>query len=127
MSQGEQQAMGANKRTVWTIATQPSPLPHFATFPEALVKPCILAGSPETCCAECGAPPLPAKGTCGQCGSDLIRGPLAPVPGRVLDIFAGTGTVGVVSQKAGRSATLIELSPEYVEIMERRLAQRALL
>ncbi len=34
-----------NKRDVWEIATQPYPEAHFATFPEALVQPCILAGS----------------------------------------------------------------------------------
>ena len=34
-----------NRRTVWTIATQPYSGAHFATFPEALVEPCILAGS----------------------------------------------------------------------------------
>lgn len=31
---------------MWTIATQPYPAAHFATFPEALVEPCILAGAP---------------------------------------------------------------------------------
>jgi len=35
-----------NKRDVWTIATQPFKLPHYATFPEALVEPCVLAGCP---------------------------------------------------------------------------------
>jgi DNA modification methylase len=34
-----------NKRSVWHIATQPYPEAHFATFPEALIEPCILAGS----------------------------------------------------------------------------------
>ena len=34
-----------NKRDVWTIATQPYSGAHFATYPEALVLPCILAGS----------------------------------------------------------------------------------
>jgi DNA modification methylase len=34
-----------NKRSVWTVATQPYPEAHFATFPEALIEPCILAGS----------------------------------------------------------------------------------
>jgi DNA modification methylase len=34
-----------NRRTVWEIATQPTPEAHFATFPEALVEPCIKAGS----------------------------------------------------------------------------------
>ena len=38
---------GANRRTVWTIATQPYPGAHFATFPPDLIKPCILAGCPE--------------------------------------------------------------------------------
>jgi DNA modification methylase len=36
-----------NKRTVWTIATEPYPEAHFATFPTALVTPCVLAGCPE--------------------------------------------------------------------------------
>jgi DNA modification methylase len=34
-----------NARSVWTIATQPYPDAHFATFPEALAQRCILAGS----------------------------------------------------------------------------------
>lgn len=34
-----------NKRSVWTIPTKPYIGAHFATFPEALVEPCILAGS----------------------------------------------------------------------------------
>jgi DNA modification methylase len=34
-----------NRRTVWTIPTQPFKGAHFATFPPALVEPCILAGS----------------------------------------------------------------------------------
>ncbi len=36
-----------NRRSVWTIPTQPYPDAHFATFPEALVEPCILTGCPE--------------------------------------------------------------------------------
>jgi DNA modification methylase len=35
-----------NKRSVWNIATQPFKEAHFATFPPALVEPCILAGCP---------------------------------------------------------------------------------
>ncbi len=34
-----------NRRTVWNINTEPYSGAHFATFPKALVKPCILAGS----------------------------------------------------------------------------------
>jgi DNA modification methylase len=36
---------GRNKRSVWTIPTQPYAGAHFATYPEGLVEPCILAGS----------------------------------------------------------------------------------
>lgn len=34
-----------NKRSVWSIATAPYREAHFATFPPALVEPCILAGT----------------------------------------------------------------------------------
>jgi DNA modification methylase len=34
-----------NRRSVWTIPTQPYRGAHFATFPERLVEPCILAGN----------------------------------------------------------------------------------
>jgi len=46
-----------NRRSVWTIATQPFPEAHFATFPEELPRTCILAGTSERgACPECGAP-----------------------------------------------------------------------
>ena len=48
---------GANLRNVWTIATQPRKDAHFATFPDALPRRCILAGtSAKGVCGECGAP-----------------------------------------------------------------------
>jgi DNA modification methylase len=47
---------GRNKRSVWEVTTQPFPEAHFATFPPALIEPCILAGCPEKVCAKCGAP-----------------------------------------------------------------------
>lgn len=34
-----------NRRSVWTIATEPLQEAHFATFPTKLIEPCILAGS----------------------------------------------------------------------------------
>lgn len=53
----DEQATGANLRSVWWIATQPYKEAHFATFPEALVEPCLLAGTSEHgACAACGAP-----------------------------------------------------------------------
>lgn len=45
-----------NARSVWTIATQPYPEAHFATFPEELARRCILAGSSNRACEHCGAP-----------------------------------------------------------------------
>ncbi|MGE4536664.1 MAG: site-specific DNA-methyltransferase [Desulfovibrio sp.] len=36
-----------NKRTVWTIPAARFPEAHFATFPPALVEPCIKAGCPH--------------------------------------------------------------------------------
>jgi DNA modification methylase len=39
----------------------------------------------------------------------------------VLDPFGGAGTTGLVADRLGRNAILIELNPEYAEIAERRL------
>lgn len=36
-----------NRRSVWSVATSPYKGAHFATFPPALIEPCILAGCPE--------------------------------------------------------------------------------
>ena len=48
---------GRNCRSVWSIPTQPFSGAHFAAFPEALARRCILAGTSEHgCCPECGAP-----------------------------------------------------------------------
>lgn len=59
-----------NARTLWHIPTRPFPGAHFAVFPEALIEPCILAGTSAVgCCSMCGAPwrravgePQPADG-----------------------------------------------------------------
>lgn len=46
-----------NLRNVWTIPTKGLKDAHFAVFPEALVVPCVSAGtSAYGCCKECGAP-----------------------------------------------------------------------
>jgi hypothetical protein len=44
-----------NLRNVWTIPTHPYPDAHFATFPPALVKRCVLAGTSHKACEVCGA------------------------------------------------------------------------
>ena len=46
---------GRAQRSVWTLPTQRYQQAHFATFPERLVEPCILAGtSAAGCCPRCG-------------------------------------------------------------------------
>ena len=78
-----------NKRSVWTVATMPFKEAHFATFPEALIEPCILAGSR---------------------------------PGdRVLDPYMGAGTTAVVCARLASRWVGCELSPEYADIIRRRL------
>lgn len=52
----ENTGQGRNRRSVWTIATQPFPDAHFATFPEELPRLCILAGTSPMACPHCGAP-----------------------------------------------------------------------
>lgn len=74
---------GRNLRDVWTINSAPYPEAHYATFPPALVEPCILAGS------ETGD--------------------------TVLDPFAGSGTTGMVADRLGRNAILIDLNPDYAK------------
>ncbi len=44
-NQNVREGSGRNRRTVWSIPTEPFSGAHFATFPTKLVEPCILAGS----------------------------------------------------------------------------------
>lgn len=87
--------MMRNKRSVWTIPTQPYKGAHFATFPAKLITPCILAG--------------------------------CPIDGIVLDPFAGSGTTLFVARELGRKYIGIELNPEYIKLIEKRLEQEILL
>jgi DNA modification methylase len=48
-----------------------------------------------------------------------------PIDGMVLDPFGGAGTTGMVADRLGRNATLIELNPAYVEIARKRLSDDA--
>jgi DNA modification methylase len=52
-----------NRRSVWTVATQPYKGAHFATFPPKLVEPCILAGCPV---GGTVLDPFSGSGTTGQ-------------------------------------------------------------
>jgi len=152
---------GRNIRSVWTIPTYPYSEAHFATFPPALVEPCIKAGTSERgCCPECGAPwervvekefipqedvslERGIKGAAGQKPMDAMSGwdgvprgsnrttttgwrptcdhDADPIPCRCLDPFGGAGTVGLVADRLGRDATLVELNAEYCEMAEQRV------
>jgi DNA modification methylase len=52
-----------NRRSVWTVATRPYKGAHFATFPPALIEPCILAGSRP---GDIVLDPFNGSGTTGQ-------------------------------------------------------------
>jgi DNA modification methylase len=51
-----------NRRSVWTVATKPFRGAHFAVMPEALVEPCVLAGSAE---GDLVLDPFAGSGTVG--------------------------------------------------------------
>ena len=139
-----------NRRTVWEIATQPTPDAHFATFPEALVEPCIKAGTSERgCCSKCGAPMerVSEKGETlnrtsenGQGNGELNKSgrfgdsqtkttgwqPTCKcnadtVPCVVLDPFGGSGTTAKVARDLKRDCILIELNPKYIGIAREKL------
>lgn len=59
-----------NKRSVWTVATTPYKGAHFATFPPALIEPCILAGAPA---GGVVLDPFFGSGTTGQVSQALGR------------------------------------------------------
>ncbi len=48
--------LSRNKRSVWTITSEPLKDAHYAAYPTELVYPCIAAGTSEHgCCPQCGA------------------------------------------------------------------------
>ena len=68
-----------NRRSVWTVATQPFREAHFAVMPEALVEPCILAGSAAS---DTVLDPFTGSGTVGvvalRHGRDFVGTELNP-------------------------------------------------
>ena len=59
-----------NKRTVWSINTEPCGEAHFAVFPRALVRPCLLVGSKEN---DLVLDPFYGAGTVGIVAKELSR------------------------------------------------------
>jgi DNA modification methylase len=68
-----------NKRTVWEIPTEPFGEKHYATYPQALVRPCIQAGSRE---GDVVLDPFMGSGTTAlvalKCGRDFTGVELNP-------------------------------------------------
>ena len=60
---GPVDSAGRNKRTVWTVATQPFSGAHFAVFPPKLIEPMVLAGSAE---GDTVLDPFAGSGTTGM-------------------------------------------------------------
>ena len=159
-TKGANPEAGRNLRNVWNIATAPFPEAHFATFPPALVEPCIKAGTSERgVCGECGAPWVreierqtdvynakEAEQQRRRCAGAISGGtervtlgvtehvkrstlgwslPCAckadPVPATILDPFGGAGTTGLVADRLGRNAVLIELNPDYAAMARKRI------
>jgi DNA modification methylase len=134
---------------VFKIATEPTPFAHFATYPRALVEPCIKAGTSERgVCPVCGKPwervtertPMVLarsertheKGRTRSSGT-MLEPPIsittgwqptcqhdaAPVPAVVLDPFAGSGTTGMVARSLGRNFIGLDLSLSYLRDIAR--------
>jgi DNA modification methylase len=62
-----------NRRTVWSIPTQPYSGAHFATFPEEIPRLCILAGSRP---GDYILDPFGGSGTTGKVALELGRKPI---------------------------------------------------
>ena len=59
-----------NRRSVWSINTEPCPEAHFAVFPKELIRPCIMAGSRPN---DIVFDPFYGAGTTGIVAKELNR------------------------------------------------------
>jgi DNA modification methylase len=89
---------GRNRRSIWTIPTQPFPEAHFATFPEALVEPCILAGSAE---GDVVLDPFAGSGTVAVVAHRLRR--------RSVGIELSPGYLEIAQRRIGASQRQLRL------------------
>lgn len=110
-----------NKRSVWTLPTQPYTGAHFAVWPSKLVEPMILAGtSKKGCCSKCGAPHTGTDTTVGWEPGCHCEG-AEIVPCVVMDIFSGSATTGAVALAKGRNYIGLDMNAEYLKLAESRI------
>lgn len=116
--------LGKNGGDVWTIATARFEGAHFAVFPEELVRRPILAGCPQRVCTTCGTPwrRERRRDRLGEVTPACLCGEQTWRRGRVLDPFAGSGTVPVVADRLGRDWLGIELHPAFAAMARSRVA-----
>jgi len=141
---------GKNARGVWKVNLKSEcSYAHFATFPTELVRKVINRACPDRVCPVCGKdvmklyltksvatrPGTKSKDVDGEFGSN--RQKFMPIflgfeekkcdcgyafePGIIMDIFMGSGTVGVVAEEMQRKWVGIELNPEYCKIAVKRI------
>lgn len=100
---GGDPSAGRNRRDVWTVNSEPTPEAHFATFPQKLIEPCILAGtSAKGCCAECGAPRV------RMTESTRLRNDVSVMSGKAEARANGIGYYRPNSRETGGVAGLVQ-------------------
>ncbi|MHA1470589.1 MAG: DNA-methyltransferase, partial [Candidatus Asgardarchaeia archaeon] len=127
-----------NKRSVWRTSVASYKGKHYATYPPALIEPCIKASASNAgCCANCGKPwerkfskvKIPANNKKGyrlelvpedfekacKCDINKIKKCL------ILDPFNGTGTTGEVAIKHDHNYVGIDTNKEYLKEARKRL------
>ncbi len=127
-----------------SVKTEPSGVPHYATFPKALVRPFILSGTSEAGCCEICHKPLERRVNVEQEHELNREGDSVNVyktegwektcdcntqktaPCIVLDPFAGVSTTGIVANELGRRYIGMDLSTEYLSTGRTRMSKTIL-
>lgn len=123
--------LGKNPADVWQLAVSGYRGAHFATYPVALAKRMVLAGTPEARCSVCRTAHRRPVRRLGAVATRLALQSMcdctAPSePGLVLDPFMGSGTTAIAAENLGRDWLGIELNPVFVDLATERIsAERA--
>lgn len=142
---------GVHPIDTWTIPPQSYSDAHFATFPLELVRRPLLSTCPKQVCKKCGKPrerilkiePLEERSQDGRTKDEKSGVPMVPEkgwqtkhetigwttckcnaeyePGIVLDPFAGSGTTLLEAQSQNKNGIGIEINPNYIPLIVKRL------